>query len=182
MSIRFRHFLAASLFGFGWCILPAIAAGEEVSAKPAATEAMPSSAPIFAAVLTDFDGQPIALSELKGKVVVLNFWATWCAPCRIEIPRLEEGHKKYGSRGVAFIGATVEDEADSVRDVAKADGITYTVAMAGKEKGIALLQALGNKVAGLPFTVVLDRQGNVVATKLGILTSARLQKILDSIL
>ncbi|MCE5181468.1 MAG: TlpA family protein disulfide reductase [Betaproteobacteria bacterium] len=150
--------------------------------KTAVTEAMPSSAPIFAATLADLDGKPMALAELKGKVVVLNFWARWCSPCRTEIPHLIDGQKKYGPRGVVFIGAAVEDQAESVRDFAKAYEINYIVAMAGSDRGIALLRALGNKVAGLPFTAVLDRQGNVVATKRGVLTPERLQQILDPLL
>lgn len=147
-----------------------------------AAEAMPSAAPIFAATLTGLDGKPLPLAELKGRLVVLNFWATWCSPCRAEIPHLVEAYKKYSALGVEFIGASVEDNADSVRDFAKAYGINYPVAMAGKDNGIALLQALGNRVAGLPFTLVLDRQGNVVATKRGVMTQARLQQILDPLL
>ena len=86
---------------------------------------------------------------------------------------LIEAQEKYGPRGVVFMGAAVEDNADSVRDFGKAYGINYTVAMAGKDQGIALLRALGNKIAGLPFTIVLDRQGNIVAAKRGIMTPAR---------
>ena len=145
-------------------------------------ESMPSADPVFAATMADFDGKPVPLAELKGKLVVLNFWATWCGPCRTEIPHLIEAEKKYGPRGIVFIGAAVEDNADSVRDFGKAYGITYTVAMAGKEKGIALLRALGNKIAGLPFTIVLDRQGNIVAAKRGIMTPALMQQILDPLL
>jgi len=95
---------------------------------------------------------------------------------------LIEAQEKYGPRGIVFMGAAVEDNADSVRDFGKAYGITYTVAMAGKDKGIALLRALGNNIAGLPFTLVLDRQGNIVAAKRGIMTPARLQQILDPLL
>lgn len=151
-------------------------------AVAAEIESMPSADPVFAATLADFDGKPVPLAELKGKLVVLNFWATWCGPCRIEIPHLIEAQEKYGPRGVVFMGAAVEDNADSVRDFGKAHGITYPVAMAGKEQGIALLRALGNKIAGLPFTIVLDRQGNIVAAKRGIMTPARLQQILDPLL
>ncbi len=148
----------------------------------AETEAMPSSAPAFAATFKTLDGKPVTLAEWKGKVIVLNFWATWCSPCRTEIPHLEAGRKKYALRGVVFIGAAIEDDADLVRDFVKANGISYPVLMTGSDNGIALLQALDNKAAGLPFTIVLDRQGNVVAIKLGILTPARLQQILDPML
>jgi hypothetical protein len=95
---------------------------------------------------------------------------------------LIEGQEKYGPRGIMFIGAAVEDNADSVRDFGKAYGITYSIVMAGKDQGISLLRALGNRIAGLPFTVVLDRQGNIVAVKRGIMTPARLQQILDPLL
>jgi thiol-disulfide isomerase/thioredoxin len=152
------------------------------SAFAADAAALPAAEPIFAATLADLDGRPVALAELKGKVVVLNFWATWCTPCRTEIPHLVEGYDRYAPRGVAFLGAAVEDSAETVSAFAKTYGINYPLAMAGREKGIALLQALGNKIAGLPFTVVLDRQGGVVAVKRGVMTSARLQQILDPLL
>ena len=154
-------------------------AGTSIAAE---TEAMPSADPVFAATLADFDGKPVPLAELKGKLVVLNFWATWCGPCRMEIPHLIEAQEKYGPRGIVFIGAAVEDNADSVRDFGKAYGINYSLVMAGKDQGIALLRALGNKIAGLPFTIVLDRQGNIVAAKRGIMTPALMQQILDPLL
>lgn len=154
-------------------------AGVTVAAE---MESMPPAEPVFAATLADFDGKPVPLAELKGKLVVLNFWATWCGPCRMEIPHLIEAQEKYGPRGIMFMGAAVEDNADSVRDFGKAYGITYPIVMAGKEKGIALLRDLGNKIAGLPFTIVLDRQGNIVAVKRGIMTPAILQKTLDPLL
>lgn len=154
-------------------------AGTSIAAE---MEAMPSADPVFLATLADFDGKPVPLAALKGKLVVLNFWATWCGPCRMEIPHLIEAQDKYGPRGIVFIGAAVEDNVDSVRDFGKAYGINYTVTMAGKEQGIALLRALGNKIAGLPFTIVLDRQGKIVAAKRGIMTPALMQQILDPLL
>lgn len=160
---------------FGFILM----AGASVAAE---LESMPSADPVFAATLADFDGKPVPLAELKGKLVVLNFWATWCGPCRTEIPHLIEAQEKYAPRGVVFMGAAVEDNADSVRDFGKAYGINYIVVMAGKDQGIALLRALGNKIAGLPFTLVLDRQGNIVAVKRGIMTPARLQQILEPLL
>lgn len=155
-----------------------------LSAAPAlgADAAMPSAEPVFAATLTDLQGKPVALAELKGKVTVLNFWATWCTPCRNEIPHLVEGYNHYASRGVLFLGAAVEDNAEAVATFAKAYNINYPLAMAGREQGIALLQALGNKIAGLPYTLVLDRQGKVVAVKRGVMTTERLRQILDPLL
>ena len=152
------------------------------SAVAAETEALPSSAPAFAATFKTLEGKPITLAEWKGKIVVLNFWATWCPPCRTEIPLLDAAQKKYASRGVVFVGAAVEDSVDSVRDFAKASGVSYPLLMAGSDDGIALLQVLGNKIAGMPFTMVIDRQGNVVAVKLGILTSTLLQQIFERLL
>jgi thiol-disulfide isomerase/thioredoxin len=166
-------------FVYWFALVFHLMAGASVAAE---MESMPSAAPVFAATLADFDGKPVPLAELKGKLVVLNFWATWCGPCRTEIPHLIEAQEKYGSRGVVFMGAAIEDNADSVRDFGKAYGINYTLAMAGKDQGIALLRALGNKIAGLPFTIVLDRQGNIVAAKRGIMTPALLQKTLDPLL
>ena len=154
-------------------------AGASVAAE---IDSMPSADPVFAATFADFDGKPVSLTELKGKLVVLNFWATWCGPCRMEIPHLVEAQEKYGPRGIVFMGAAVEDNAESVRDFGKAYGINYLVVMAGKDKGIALLRALGNKIAGLPYTIVLDRQGRIVAVKRGVMTPARLQQILDPLL
>ena len=160
-------------------LLFSLATGAPAAAE---IEAMPSADPVFAATLAGFDGKPVPLAELKGKLAVLNFWATWCGPCRMEIPHLIEAQEKYGPRGIVFMGAAVEDNAVPVRDFANAYGINYTIAMAGKDQGISLLRALGNKIAGLPFTIVLDRQGNIVAVKRGIMTPARLQQILDPLL
>lgn len=135
---------------------------------------------IFAATLDDLDGKPVALADYRGKILVLNFWATWCPPCRKEIPDLVEIHNRYGGRGVALVGVAVEEKA-RVPDFVKANNINYRILL-GKDKGIELLQALGNKSAGLPYTVVLDRQGNAVFAKRGALTRERLEQVLDPLL
>lgn len=158
---------------FSLAVVPAIAAD---------TAAMPSAEPIFAATLADLGGKPVPLATLQGKVTVLNFWATWCTPCRNEIPHLVESFEKYSPRGVMFLGAAVEDDVETVQTFAKSYGMNFPLVMAGRDQGITLLQALGNRIAGLPFTVVLDRQGNVVAVRRGVMTSARLQQILDPLI
>jgi len=140
-----------------------------------------SSLPLYEASFNDLAGQPVALEQLKGNVAVVNFWATWCPPCRKEIPDLVEAHAQYRERGVAFLGIAVEDNRELVQDFAHTYGINYPL-VAGKEQGIALMQALGNQAAGLPFTLVLDAQGNVVAAKRGAINAARLEQALQAAL
>jgi thiol-disulfide isomerase/thioredoxin len=146
----------------------------------AAADNYPPSAPIFAATLDNLEGKPLPLADFRGKPLVLNFWATWCPPCRKEIPELIEFHKRHVSRGVTLIGITVEDQA-RVAEFVAATPIPFPV-LVGRDKGIALLQALGNQSAGLPYTVVLDRQGNIVFIKRGALTRERLEQVIAPLL
>jgi len=146
----------------------------------AAADNYPPSAPIFAATLDNLEGKPLPLADFRGKPLVLNFWATWCPPCRKEIPELIEFHNRYVSRGVTLIGITVEDKA-RVAEFVAATPIPFPV-LVGRDKGIALLQALGNQSAGLPYTVVLDRQGNIVFIKRGALTRERLEQVIAPLL
>jgi len=151
------------------------AVAEEFPAKE-----FPSGETIFAATFTDLDGKPVALADFKGKPLVLNFWATWCPPCLKEIPDLVEIHNRFGARGVALVGVAVE-EATRVPEFVKAHNINYPI-VTGRDKGIWLLQTLGNKAAGLPYTVVLDRSGSIVFTKRGAVTRERLEQVLEPLL
>lgn len=135
---------------------------------------------IYAATFNDLEGRPVALADFKGKPLVLNFWATWCPPCRKEIPELIEIHNRFGARGVVLVGVAVEEMA-RVPEFVKAGGINYRIAV-GRDKGIWLLQTLGNKAAGLPYTVVLDRNGRIVFTKRGAVTREVLEQVLDPLL
>ncbi|MFN3397716.1 MAG: TlpA family protein disulfide reductase [Sulfurimicrobium sp.] len=146
-----------------------------------AAEAIPSSAPLYAAAFDGVDGRPVKLEQFRGKVTVVNFWATWCPPCRKEIPGLVAVHAKFQDKGVEFIGIAVEDSTDLVKEFARAHGIDFPLAT-GKEKGIALMQALGNGVAGLPYTLVLDSRGNIVATRRGPISPERLEQALQTAL
>ena len=141
---------------------------------PAAAAGSASSAPLFAATLFDLDNKPVAFASYKGRPLIVNFWARWCPPCRVEIPELVDFQARHKGKGIEVVGVNIESEAPPVRDFAKAYDINYAVLLT-RDKGIDLLQALGNDKAGLPFTVVLNRKGDIVATKLGAMTKVELQ-------
>jgi len=123
----------------------------------------------------------MALETFRGKPLIVNFWARWCGPCRVEIPELINIHDKHQKKGLVVLGIGLEDKAESVRDFAKAYDMNYTVLLA-RDKGIPLMQALGNGKAGLPYTVVINRKGEVVASKLGAMNRAELEAATEAAL
>ena len=134
---------------------------------------MPSSAPLFAATLNDLEDKPVALERYKGKPLIVNFWARWCGPCRVEIPELIAIRKAHKGK-LEVLGIGIEDKADAAKEFARAYEMDYPVFVA-REKGIPLMQALGNAKGGLPFTIVVDRNGQVVQKKMGIMRKADLE-------
>ncbi len=136
---------------------------------------------LFAAKLADSDDKPVAMEAWRGKPLIVNFWARWCAPCRVEIPELAATQEKYRKRGLVVVGIGLEDKAESVRDFMKAYEMSYTVLLA-RTGGMELMQALGNSRAGLPFTVAVGPKGNIVASKLGAMTRAELDAAAEAVL
>lgn len=161
--------------------LAALAAGylareskEEVAPVPDA------AAVLLAATLPDLDGKPQPLQQWRGKVLVVNFWATWCPPCLKEIPEFVRLQTRYGARGVQFVGLAVDESARVAAFVAS-HGMNYPVLIAEKE-GLTLARNAGNRLGGLPFTVVIDRHGRVARVELGVLDEAKLGPMLDALL
>lgn len=115
--------------------------------------------------LSGVDGAPIAIQGWRGKVVLVNFWATWCVPCKEEIPLLAQAQKDLGPSGLQVLGIAL-DSADKVREYLPRSPINYAVAVTGME-ALGLIRELGDEAAALPFSVVLDRSGKVVERKLG---------------
>lgn len=131
---------------------------------------------LFAASFPDLTGKPRRLAEWQGRVLLVNFWATWCAPCREEIPLLVAASQRYPSATVGIVGIAV-DNAAKVVEFSGMLAISYPVLLAGTD-GLDLMRQLGNNSGGLPYTVVADRRGTLTHRKLGALK----QDDLDSIL
>jgi cytochrome c biogenesis protein CcmG, thiol:disulfide interchange protein DsbE len=113
-------------------------------------------APDFA--VTDLNNQPLRLSSFRGKVVLLNFWATWCAPCETEMPAFTAWQRQYGPEGLQVIGISMDDESAPVRRLANRLKLNYPAAM-----GDAHLGARYGGVLGLPLTFLIDRDGIIRA-------------------
>jgi len=113
--------------------------------------------------LTDLNGKRVSLSDFSGKVVILDFWATWCMPCRIEIPHFVELQKQYGAKGLAVIGVSLDEQGpDVVKRFVKQVGVNYPI-LIGNEK---IAEKYGGIVA-LPTTFVIDRKGRIVSQHIG---------------
>jgi thiol-disulfide isomerase/thioredoxin len=121
----------------------------------------PDAAPAFQ--LNDLEGKPLSLAEARGKIVLLNFWATWCGPCRAEIPDLVDLQKRYADKLEIIALATDEDDADEVRRFVLESGINYRVAMTSDEVRLAY-----GGIAALPTSFVIDPQGRIVQKHVGL--------------
>ncbi len=135
---------------------------------------------IFGVSLPDTEGRNQALDQWQGKVLVVNFWATWCIPCREEMPEFIKAQSDLGQRGVQFVGIAIDKE-DKVADFAKELKLNYP-ALIGGYGALELSKTLGNRVGALPFTIILDRSGQIVHTQLGPIKDEKLRSIVGQLL
>ena len=144
----------------------------------------PSAEPLFALTLPAVVGRTVALSSFKGKPLLVNFWARWCGPCRKEIPDLAALHAKYQGRGLVVIGIAVEDadKRDQLREFGRVHEMNYSSLIGGTQQSIELMQALGNSNAGLPFTVLIDRDGRISHSELGAMDASEMDAAVKPIL
>jgi len=134
------------------------------------------TAPDFA--LQSLDGKTIRLSDYRGKAVVLNFWATWCGPCKIEMPWFVDLQKQYGSAGLRFLGVAMDDASTKeIADFAQSMGVNYPILL-GKE---AVGEAYGG-VQFLPETFFIDRSGKVVDRAFGLKGRGEIEEDIKKIL
>lgn len=130
--------------------------------------------------LATLDGGKVKLSDYRGKAVVLNFWATWCGPCRIEMPWFVDLQKQHGDEGLTILGVAMDDsDPQKIAEFASEIGVNYPVLL-GTEK---VSEAYGN-VEYLPTTFYIDRQGRIVGKAAGLLSKGEIEddakKALDS--
>jgi len=120
--------------------------------------------------LTDLSGNSISLSELKGKVIFVNFWATWCGPCRQEIPDFIEFYKENKDKGAVILGVSVDTSASKVRDFVDANMINYPIAMATDSM---VRDYKPGKF--IPTTIIIDTNGMIQEKKIGVMNKASLE-------
>lgn len=130
----------------------------------------PSPAPAW--TLKDLDGKPVSFAQFKGKVVVIDFWATWCGPCRVEIPGYIELQKKYAKDGLVIIGISIDEKGPAVvKQFAEKMGVNYQMVMADDK----IVEAFGG-IEAIPTTFIIDRSGKIQERKIGAEPTASFEK------
>ncbi len=128
--------------------------------------------------LKDADGRTVRLSDYEGKVVLLNFWATWCGPCRIEIPWLNELEQQYKSRGFAVLGISMDEEGwDIIKPFTTEMRVNYRILL-GDDQTAQLYGGVEN----LPTTFIIDRQGNIASVHLGLVSKSDYENEIQQLL
>lgn len=135
---------------------------------------------VFAARFTDLQNGAPTLERWRGQVLVVNFWATWCAPCREEIPVFVRLQDRHGTHGLQFVGVAF-DQPDKVAEFAREFRINYPLVLGGIDT-MELMREAGNRAGVLPYTLVIDRQGRVVGRESGGLKEARLESLIQPLL
>ena len=130
--------------------------------------------------LLDLNGERRYSSEWQGKLIAINFWATWCAPCREEIPIFVELQKKYQSQGLQFVGIALQ-QAEEVRDFIEEYNVNYPSLIGGDEV-IKIASQLGNNIGAIPYTVMINTEGKIAFTHRGPLTKDEAEAVIKNFL
>ncbi len=156
--------------------LIAAAAGVIVALSSSQTTENSGPQTIEKLVLPDLQGGGQTIAEWGGKTLLINFWATWCAPCREEIPLLEKAQAAYAHQGLQVIGVAIDDPT-AVATYRRQMGISYPVLL-GDFATLSLTVQEGNRAQVLPFTLIVSPEGKVVAQKVGAYSKTELEGLL----
>lgn len=163
--------------------IAALVAGAYVglAQRPSVAAALPDGAiaHLFAIRLNDSNGKSQAIAQWQGKTLVVNFWASWCPPCREEMPGFSRLQTKYAANGVQFVGIAL-DTADNVVSFSQQQPVNYPL-LVGDEEGTQLTRQLGNSRLALPYTVVLGAAGEVKLARLGRVSEQELDALLSTL-
>jgi thiol-disulfide isomerase/thioredoxin len=132
---------------------------------------------LFASTLNDPTGKPQSFAQWKGKILVVNFWATWCPPCREEMPEFSRLHGKYVANGVQFVGIALDSQ-ESVNEFSRQFPVIYPL-LIGANEGTDLAQQLGNPRLALPYTVIINGKGEAIFARLGGVSEQELDTLLQ---
>ncbi|MBW7859803.1 MAG: TlpA family protein disulfide reductase [Rhodocyclaceae bacterium] len=143
------------------------------SMEPARAAASNAAETLMALTLPDLQGKEQALEQWRGKVIVVNYWATWCPPCIKEIPEFAAVSRKFADQPVQFVGISI-DTADKIEEFRRQHDVPYPLLVANHET-LRLTADLGNAPQALPFTVLVDRKGGIGYAKLGTLSETELE-------
>ncbi len=145
-----------------------------------AVDASSSTQALFDASFPDAAGRQQPLSQWRGKTIVLNFWATWCPPCREEMPELSQLQQQYRAHDVVVVGISTET-VPQIRDFAQSMQVGYPL-LAGDMQAMELSAKLGNDKSVLPYTVLIDSEGHVAQAYFGRISKLQLEQKLQSML
>jgi thiol-disulfide isomerase/thioredoxin len=177
MPANRRRWLLASVAGAALAAGAGVAwwRGRETAApsRPTSPEDLAATDKLWALSLQTPEGKTLALASMRGKPLLVNFWATWCAPCVAEMPMLDAFYRQHADKGLQIVGLAI-DQPSSVRTFLQRTPVTFPIGLAGFE-GTELTRVMGNKAGGLPFSVMITADGGILQRRIGRVTDADLK-------
>lgn len=178
MKTAIRPLLATLLLGAGLTAAPLAALAEPTPQLPQSVARAEGLGAMPAWSLKTTEGKVLSSSSLKGKILVIDFWATWCPPCRQEIPGFIELQRKYGGKGVQFLGFSLDKDEAAHVNYHKKEKMNYpsmNVQGADGQKVVTAFERVIGEIEGIPTTVLVDGQGRILQKKVGAAEKATIE-------